>query len=267
MKVTVATTGWNESRTIVSVIRYYLNICKFDRFIYFDNFSTDDTLLKITQAFPEDDRVVIKETPYVGHMPVLEVDLINDTMIKDNHDVFFWIDSDEIIYCKDFQGHFKNLKSRKKYYSAMHMSNVFNESNTFNADLENIIDNFEYVTTDLENPVFKVPILIKHESLNSKFCGGHHTVNINGENIGNYPECKINVEDFFDKGIHLFHFTYIDEEMYYTRKTLGRLRNITLGIDNSWYSGYWNQSREEIKGLINNSKISSICTSISAYLL
>jgi hypothetical protein len=93
------------------------------------------------------------------------------------------------------------------------MSNVFNESNTFNADLENIIDNFEYVTTDLENPVFKVPILIKHESLNSKFCGGHHTVNINGENIGNYPECKINVEDFFTYN-KLEKYTYVATENF-----------------------------------------------------
>ena len=266
MKVTVATTGWNESRTIVSVIKYYLNICKFDRFIYFDNFSTDNTVLEIYRAFPNDARVVVKETPYVGHMAEQEVYLINDTMHSDDSDVFFWIDSDEIIYCRDFQGHFKDLKSRKKYYSAMHMSDVFNSTNTFNSDFENIIDNFEFVTTNFVEPVFKVPILIKDESVTSNFRGGHHTVNINGEDIGNFPVCKIKKEDFVDKGIHLFHFTYIDEEMYHTRKTLGRLRNIDLGIDNSWYGGYWNMGKDEIRNYISNSKKSANCTPISTYL-
>lgn len=51
MTVTVATTRWNEANTIIPVIRYYLEICKFNKFIYFDNFSSDNTINKIRNNF------------------------------------------------------------------------------------------------------------------------------------------------------------------------------------------------------------------------
>jgi hypothetical protein len=247
MKITIATVGWNEETTILSVLRYYLEICKFDRFIYFDNFSDDKTIEKIKSVYAADERVVIYNTPYVGHKPEEEVHLMNNTMLQDSSDIFVWIDSDEILYCKDWLTHLNNLISNKKYYSATLMSNVFNEVNSFDETKENILDNFEYVYTDL---VFKIPIIIKNNQHVITFGGGHHTICIDGINVGdNNPDTS-----FADIGLHLFHFTYINTDMYYRRKTLGRERNLNLGIDNSWYHNYWNLKLSDIQGIIENQK-------------
>ena len=88
MKITIATVGWNEAETILPVIRYYLEICKFDKFIYFDNFSNDNTVEKIKSVYLLDERVIILNTPYIGHMPSDEVNLMNNTMLQDSNDVF-----------------------------------------------------------------------------------------------------------------------------------------------------------------------------------
>lgn len=247
MKITIATVGWNESETILPVIRYYLEICKFDKFIYFDNFSSDNTIEKIKSVYLADERVIILNTPYVGHLPDDEVILMNDTMSQDSNDVFIWIDSDEILFCKDWQNHLNNLKNSEKYYSATLMSNVYNSFNSFDETKENILDNFEQVYTD---PVFKIPIIIKSDQHVITFGGGHHTVCIDGIYAGdNNPDTS-----FADPGLHLFHFTYINTDMYYRRKTLGKERNLNLGIDNSWYHNYWNLKLTDIQGMIENQK-------------
>ena len=247
MKITIATAGWNEAETIIPVIRYYLDVCKFDRFIYFDNYSSDNTIEKINQHYLNDSRIVILNTPYIGHEPVQEVHLMNETMSQDTNDVFIWIDSDEILYCKDFQLHLNNLIQKNKFYSATLMSNVYNELNSFDETKNNIIENFKIAYTDR---VFKIPIIIKNNKQIITFGGGHHTVNVDGVCIG----ADETSTEFADDGLHLFHFTYINTDMYYRRKTQGRERNLALGIDNSWYHNYWNLKLSDIQVMIEQQK-------------
>jgi hypothetical protein len=264
MKVTVATAGWNETKTIIPVIRYYLNICEFDKFIYFDNMSDDGTVEKIKQCFVNDNRVVLKQTPYTGHKPEEEVHLMNETKDSDDSEVFIWIDSDEIIYCRNFKSYLENAWKNKRTYIATYMSNVYNENDNFNEDSENILDNFTLCSTDKTNPVFKVAILIKQENTISHFGGGHHSATINGICYGDFNSNPIDKTQFADKDVHLFHFTYINAEMYYRRKTQGRERNLALNIDNSWYHNYWNLDKEAVINFINDQKKNAI--SISDYL-
>lgn len=264
MKITVSTAGWNEIKTIIPVISYYLNICNFDKFIYYDNFSDDGTVEKIKAVFSDDSRVVIKQTPYTGHKPVEEVHLMNDTMHSDNSEVFIWIDSDEIIYCRNFRSYLEALYSQKKTYVATYMTNVYNESDTFDEWKANIVDNFTLGITDKINPVFKVPIIFKHEGTKSFFGGGHHSITVDGISYGDFNSNPLDKNTFADDQVHLFHFTYINPDMYYRRKTLGRERNIALGNDNSWYHNYWNFSKEDVVNFINDQKKHSI--SITEYL-
>lgn len=255
MKVTVATTGWNESETIIPLIRYYLNICNFDRFIYIDNFSDDNTVDRIKRVFGRDSRVVIKWTPYIGHKAVEEVHLINEVMHSDDSDVFFWIDSDEVIYCRNFRDYLEKAYKEGRTHIATYMSNVYNESDTFDETKENIIDNFTLCNTNTKNPVFKVPIIIKQKNVRQLFGGGHHSITLDGVSYGDFDiNPNIDKTQFADKDVHLFHFTYINSDMYYRRKTMGRERNIKLGVDNIWYHNYWNQSKEDIVNLIVNQK-------------
>lgn len=258
MKVTVTTVGWNESETIIPLIRYYLNICNFDRFIYFDNFSSDDTIEKIKRVFKNDSRVVIKYTPYVGHMPVDEVHLINETMRSDDSDIFFWIDSDEVIYHRNFRSYLEKALQQGRGYIATYMSNVYNDTDTFLDSKENIIDNFTLCHTNKEKPIFKVPIIIKRKDTVQLFGGGHHSITIDGISYGDFALNPLDKNSFADEYVHLFHFTYINKETYYRRKTLGRERNIKLGIDNSWYHNYWNQTLDEISIFISNQKKHSV---------
>lgn len=258
MTVTIATAGWNESNTIIPVIRYYLDICKFDRFIYYDNYSVDDTLQRINYVYGNDPRVVILNTPYIGHRAEDEVHLMNATMEKDSSDVFIWIDSDEILFCNDFQRHFQYLINDDRYYSATYMSNVYNKTDSFDENKFNIIDNFESVFTDT---IIKTPIIIKTDKHSIVFGGGHHSVLKNGVGFGNHEELPWLPTS---EKLHLFHFTYINANMYYNRKTLGRIRNLELGIDNSWYHGYWNLTLEHVQQMINHQK--SIGKSITEYL-
>ena len=258
MTVTIATAGWNESDTILPLMRYYLDICKFNRFIYFDNYSNDDTIEKINSVYQGDSRVVILSTPYIGHKPDEETALMNTTMHQDDNDVFIWIDSDEILYCKDFQKHFEHLVISDKFYSITYMSNVYNKDNYYNEDAYNILDNFKLVCTDT---VLKVPIIVKTDKYSITFGGGHHAIIKDGEYIGWIHEGPCPPAS---KDLHLFHFTYVNAEMYYKRKTLGRTRNLELGIDNSWYNNYWNLSIEDIQSLIDKQKATSY--PISSYL-
>lgn len=255
--ITIATAGWNESATIIPLIRYYLDICKFNKFIYFDNYSDDNTIEKINQHFPNDNRITILNTPYVGHLPSDEVHLMNNTMLLDTSDVFIWIDSDEILYCKDWQNHLDTLVGNNKYYSATLMSNVYNSIDCFDETKVNIIDNFEQVYTD---SVFKIPIIIKSDKHVIHFCGGHHSIRIDGVNVGdNHPDSS-----FADPGLHLFHFTYLNTEIYHQRKTLGRARNLQLGVDNSWFHNYWNLDKSTIQDMIDKQKAQSV--SITKFL-
>jgi len=258
MTVTIATAGWNESKTILPVIRYYLDICKFDKFIYFDNYSEDDTIQKINDAYANDIRVIILNTPYTGHKPVEETCLMNTTMEQDDSDVFIWIDSDEILYCKDFQKHFLDLVNQEKFYSATYMSNVYNDTNSFEENKLNIVDNFKLVCTDT---ILKTPIIVKTDKHTITFGGGHHSINKDGIDFGN---CEDNPKSPGLKDLHLFHFTYITAEMYYNRKTLGRFRNLNLNIDNSWYHDYWNLSLADVQNMIDYQK--TISKSITEYL-
>jgi hypothetical protein len=258
MKVTISTAGWNEIETIIPVIRYYLEICNFDKFIYYDNFSDDGTLEKVSSTFKNDSRVVIKHTPYIGHKPVEEVHLMNDTMHSDDSEVFIWIDSDEILYCRNFKSHLEELFNQKKTYVATYMTNVYNESDSFDESKYNIVDNFTLCVTDRENPVFKVPIIFKQEGTKSFFGGGHHSITTDGISYGDFNQNPLDKTQFADNAVHLFHFTYINKDIYYQRKTIGRERNIKLGIDNSWYHDYWNLSTETISNVIKQQKEHSI---------
>ena len=45
MTITVFTSAWNcIDAGLVSLVDYYLNFLKVDKFIYADNYSTDDTI-------------------------------------------------------------------------------------------------------------------------------------------------------------------------------------------------------------------------------
>lgn len=263
MKVTVVTTGWNEAATVVPFIRYYLDICKFDKFIYYDNESSDNTKYIITSTFEDDPRVIIRDTPYIGHQPEKETELINVTMHEDDSDVFIWVDSDEILVCRNWVSLFEKCASSNKHYIATYMSNVYSNDDSFDVTKYNILDNIDLVFTD--KSVFKVPIIVKPRSGNYAFGGGHHSVDISGKTYGVFADGEDDLrEAFADPDLSLFHITYINYDMYYRRKTLGRKRNLELNIDNSWYHNYWNLKPANVIDMIKHQK--TLAQPISSYL-
>ena len=212
MTITVFTSAWNcINAGLVGLIDYYLNFLKVDKFIYADNYSTDDTIKILKRKFKGDKRLVIMNTPYITFSDNDVCALANKLYKEDTNEAFIWVDSDEIVYHPDLRQYLLDKKKVGKYFISSLLVNVYNTTDTFKDNI-NILDNFEMCH---EMPVQKSPIIIRSKDHDLRFHGGHHCISV-GDVLMEWSTKDRNILD----DIAIFHFCYITSDFFKKRKTL-----------------------------------------------
>ena len=212
MTITVFTSAWNcINAGLVGLIDYYLNFLKVDKFIYADNYSTDDTIKILKRKFKGDKRLVIMNTPYITFSDNDVCALANKLYKEDINEAFIWVDSDEIVYHPDLRQYLLDKKKLGKYFISSLLVNVYNTTDTFKDNI-NILDNFEMCH---EMPVQKSPIIIRSKDHDLRFHGGHHCISV-GDVLMEWSTKDRNLLD----DIAIFHFCYITPDFFNRRKTL-----------------------------------------------
>ena len=251
MKITAFTTAWNcETAGIDSLIDWYLNHLKIDKFIYADNHSTDNTKELLISRFKNDERLIITDTPYSIFTDNNACELANSFLEKEDCDAFIWVDSDEIIYHPNLRDLLREKKIQGKFFISNYLTNVYNSKNTFNNFIP-IINNFEMCFTF---NVQKTPIIIKTDTAKIKFSGGHHVVNYNGVEME-----SIKFDNIIDN-IAILHFCYITKDFYIERKTSPKnhLRNNNILFDAIKDEGWWSRDIDTHMNIVEAEKQQSI---------
>jgi hypothetical protein len=253
--ITVFTTAWNSYEFgLPNLIDYYLNKLKVDKFIYADNFSTDDTISKLKARFPNEKRLRICTTPYKNWECYKKTILMNGFMQADDNDVFIGIDSDEVVYHPNFKEFLKTNIEAGKHCLSNFLIDVYNENDVIDEHIP-FINNFNLC---LPTQMQKTNIILRPKDYeNIRFYNGHHQVDYNSKSNHFFPKENNDTVDQFV----VYHFCYLSKEMWIGRKKKPANKLLSEGLNEPYLienEGYWNWSDEQIEETIKARKKASI---------
>jgi hypothetical protein len=201
----------------------------------------------------DDPRLRIADVPYDCYSEQNAMKAANILMHLDDSDVFIWVDSDEYLYhpTRNVRDIIEEERYAGKNYITTRLTNVYNETNTYN-DSKTLLSQVDlYHQHNREYGSAKTPVIIKDKTKKIVYGGSNHFCII---------DYKVFIDDYDEipNTLYLLHTCYLTDQFYIDRKVNAKKRlqshNIYItALDDE--TGWWSKSIEDQRQSVIKDKL------------